>query len=288
MTELIGDEVTKLRKDKSEFENYLKERVQIAKDLKEQNKASIENFKRVENDFEAWDSSNDEYLKQAFNKVENEYRSSYSMSKKSFWLEFPKETIERREWLVLDKKLDKKINKLNSIIAKIEFMNIEVELKDVEEAASKAVPLRSKQIENKDVFIVHGHDDLALNEIQLYVRELSLNPIVLKNEAGSSETVIEKIEKLSSVMYAIVLYTPCDFGGNNKKADEKRNRARQNVVFENGFLIGRLGRKNVSHVIKGDIEIPGDLNGIVYIKMQNDWKIQLYRELKMAGVEAIL
>ena len=96
-------------------------------------------------------------------------------------------------------------------------------------------------------------------------------------------TVIEKIEKYSDVEFGIVLYTPCDLGYVKGKKKEKKARARQNVVFEHDYLIGKLGRNNVCALVKGDIELPNDISGIVYIQLDSNgsWKIPLAKELKL-------
>ena len=100
---------------------------------------------------------------------------------------------------------------------------------------------------------------------------------------NSGMTVIEKIEKYSDVEFGIVLYTPCDLGYVKGKKKEKKARARQNVVFEHGYLIGKLGRNNVCALVKGDIELPNDISGIVYIQLDSNgsWKIPLAKELKL-------
>jgi len=101
-------------------------------------------------------------------------------------------------------------------------------------------------------------------------------------------TIIEKFEYYSNeATYGIVLYTPCDQGrGNHEKKDPPKNRARQNVVFEHGYLMAKLGRKNVCALVKGDIETPNDISGVVYIPLDGEaWKIQVAKELKSSGYE---
>ena len=81
-----------------------------------------------------------------------------------------------------------------------------------------------------------------------------------------------------------MLYTPCDVG--SKVGELTGNyRARQNVVFEHGFLIGKLGRSRVSAVVKGTVETPNDISGVVYVAMDTSgsWKDELLRELRVAG-----
>lgn len=135
----------------------------------------------------------------------------------------------------------------------------------------------------KKIFIVHGHDNEVKLEVARFIEKIGLEPIILHEQVNSGMTVIEKIEKYSDVEFGIVLYTPCDLGYVKGKKKEKKARARQNVVFEHGYLIGKLGRNNVCALVKGDIELPNDISGIVYIQLDSNgsWKIPLAKELKL-------
>lgn len=137
---------------------------------------------------------------------------------------------------------------------------------------------------NKQVFIVHGHDEEALLKTIRVLEKLDLSPIVLHEQASSGSTVIEKIEEHTGVGFAVVLYTACDIGGKRLPNPDLKDRARQNVVFEHGYLIAKIGRKNVCPLVKGNIETPTDISGVVYVSMDSEaWKFQLARELKMSG-----
>jgi predicted nucleotide-binding protein len=134
------------------------------------------------------------------------------------------------------------------------------------------------------VFIVHGHDELSKLDMAAFITSLGLQPIILHMQASSGRTIIEKIEHYSNVGFGIVLYTPCDIGA--KVGDLKSNyRARQNVVFEHGFLIGKLGRPRVAAIVKGTVETPNDISGVVYVAMdqEGNWKQELIKELRGAN-----
>lgn len=65
-------------------------------------------------------------------------------------------------------------------------------------------------------------------------------------------------------------------------------RARQNVVFEHGLLVGLLGSDRVVAIMKGEVEMPSDLHGLVYKHLADGQqfgsiKLDLFRELKEAG-----
>jgi len=138
----------------------------------------------------------------------------------------------------------------------------------------------------KQVFIVHGHDEIAKMEIASFVTGLGLEPIILHMQASSGRTIIEKIEHYSNVGFGIVLYTPCDVGS-KLGALEGSYRARQNVVFEHGYLIGKLTRSRVSAVVKGQVETPNDISGVVYVSMdpQGNWKNELKKEMRSVGYQ---
>lgn len=142
----------------------------------------------------------------------------------------------------------------------------------------------NQSISNK-VFVVHGHDNEAIQEMARTLEKGGFDSIILHEQPDSGMTIIEKIAKYSDVGYAVVLYTACDRGREKNDLEEK-NRARQNVVFEHGYLIGKLGRDRVSALVKGDIETPGDINGVVYIEMDKKgaWKMQLAKNMKDVGL----
>lgn len=142
------------------------------------------------------------------------------------------------------------------------------------------------EIDNKKVFIVHGHDESVKISVARFLERLDLKPIILHEQASGGATIIEKIENNADVGFGIVLYTPCDLG-KVKASDELQMRARQNVVFEHGYLIGRLGRSNVCALVKDDIEKPNDISGVVYINYDsgNGWHMDLFKELKNAGYD---
>lgn len=136
------------------------------------------------------------------------------------------------------------------------------------------------------IFIVHGHDNEAKQELARTLEKGGFVPIILHEQPDDGMTIIEKIEHYSDVCYAVVLYTECDIGRDkNAPSGAERSRARQNVVFEHGYLIAKLGRSRVSALVKGDVEKPGDISGIVYITMDaaGAWKIQLANNMQNVG-----
>ena len=116
------------------------------------------------------------------------------------------------------------------------------------------------------VFVVYGHDTDARDDLELILRRVQVNPIILQNIPGVGDTLIEKLEALTDADFACVLLTPDDIGAANATPKNLRPRARQNVVLELGMVLSRLGRRRVAILVKGeDIEKPSDINGLIYI-----------------------
>jgi len=135
------------------------------------------------------------------------------------------------------------------------------------------------------IFIVHGHDGEAREAVARFIEKMDLEPIILHEQANKGRTVIEKVEANGDVGFAIVLLTPDDEG--RVLGGELEPRARQNVLLELGYFLGRLGRERVCTLKRGDVEIPSDFAGVVWQGMDNQsgWKTSLARELKAAGYE---
>jgi predicted nucleotide-binding protein len=141
---------------------------------------------------------------------------------------------------------------------------------------------------SRRIFLVHGHDTSLKSEIARFLERLDLEPVILHEQPDKGATIFTKLQtELADVGYAFVLMTPDDKGSltNEKKA---RPRARQNVVFEHGLLVGMLGASRVCAIVKGAVELPSDLQGIVYKQITAGGSvdaiaIELMRELVSAG-----
>jgi predicted nucleotide-binding protein len=127
------------------------------------------------------------------------------------------------------------------------------------------------------VFLVHGHDRAATHETARFLEKARLEVVVLQEQPNAGSTIIEKLFEHSDVSFAVVLMTADDAGG---------LRARQNVLLELGFFLGKLGRRRVTVLHRPGVEIPSDFSGVLYIPLDEAgaWRLLLIRELKMAGL----
>jgi hypothetical protein len=137
---------------------------------------------------------------------------------------------------------------------------------------------------SNQVFIVHGHDGEAKESVARFIEKIGLNPIILHEQPNMGRTIIEKVESFNEVGFAVVLLTPDD-EGKAKGVDQLEPRARQNVLFELGYFIGCLGRDRVCALLRDDVSIPSDFDGVVWVKMDSGkgWKQAVGKELEAAG-----
>ena len=160
------------------------------------------------------------------------------------------------------------------------------------EPVTQAPQLQAQAMDSKRVFVVHGHDNEAKQTIARFLEKLGLEAIILHEQSDLGQTIIEKIERNSNVGFAVVVITPDDVGAS--KADHAahghtplRGRARQNVIFELGYFMAKLGRGRVRALIKGDVDILSDIQGVTYISIDPNeaWRFRLAKEMKDSGLD---
>ena len=146
---------------------------------------------------------------------------------------------------------------------------------------------------SKQIFIVHGHDDVARDQLELILHRLGLQPFILQNTAGEGLTIIEALEKRigqrGDTAFGIVLLTPDDVGYAAKEGpNEAKPRARQNAILELGMLISSITRQRIAILEKGQIEIPSDANGVLRLRFQHHVKEVAHKvieRLQQAGFQ---
>lgn len=166
---------------------------------------------------------------------------------------------------------------------RIDVQNDEYEFSSQPEAVVASV-MPKLSFSNKRIFIVHGHDELIKTQTARFVEKLGYEAVILHEVASKGMTIIEKIEANTDVGFAIVLYTEDDRGNSEELAakGDLNARARQNVVFEHGYLMAKLTRSHVVPLVSGRVELPSDISGIVYVDDTN-WQFEIAKEMKAAG-----
>lgn len=229
--------------------------------------------------------------------------------------------VDTHEWLEWKSKAYAIVKKLNadSLATKLVEQGIEVKTKgsysnNFEEAKGKllqalmitltsskittpnqygsSIPNTKSEQFSKKVFLVHGHDHEFKTQVEVFLGELGLKPIVLHRMPDEGRTIIEKFEKHSDVGFVFILLSPDDVAYTSSESAvpdqdrKKENRARQNVIFEFGYFVGKLGRSRVCALYKGDVTLPSDISGLIYKAINDSVENQgfsIMKELKAAG-----
>ena len=140
------------------------------------------------------------------------------------------------------------------------------------------------------IFIVHGHNEEMKQSVARLIEKLGLNPIILHEQANKGKTIIQKFIDNSDVGFSIVLMSADDYGyAKSLDHTQAKHRARQNVILELGFFLGKLGTERVIALFEttDNFEIPSDYDGILFIPYDTDgrWKFDVVKELKSIGYE---
>jgi predicted nucleotide-binding protein len=234
---------------------------------------------------EAWavvnplNASVDDALTRTFGNSTHEYQRYKSAANLS-WPLFIGDELPVRE-IVAHLQDDKRTS-----IALLETAVASLEEQIEEEGANSqpnAAPQRAALTESRKVFIVHGHDIAARETIAHFLTRCEFEPVVLHEQANQGRTIIEKFEQNADVGFAVVLLTPDDEVCSDN--EQVVRRARQNVILELGYFIGRLGRDRVCAFKSGEIELPSDILGVVWTELDTlgAWRQSLARELEAAG-----
>ena len=120
------------------------------------------------------------------------------------------------------------------------------------------------------------------------MERIKLNPVVLQEMPNEGSTIIEKFEHYASkVRFAVALLTPDDEGSLSGDTSNTQSRARQNVIFELGYFVGKLGRDRTCALVKGNLEMLSDYSGVIYIRLDDDdgCKCVSFKTLKSAGYD---
>jgi predicted nucleotide-binding protein len=162
----------------------------------------------------------------------------------------------------------------------------------VEAALGLASQQPARVSQDRVIFVVHGHDANARDQLELVLHKLGLQPFVLQNTDGGGLTIIESLERMigknAASAFGIVLLTPDDVGYSKRDGEtEAKARARQNVILEMGMLLASLTRDRVAILQKGFVEHPSDVHGIIYLPFNDHVKEvvpKLASRLQAAGI----
>jgi predicted nucleotide-binding protein len=250
--------------------------------------ASSEDYDSVDKEYRKWNDFNVALLKQLFTTedIASEYKAFSGVPVILMgYSETFAQTVQD-----LRKRIDGRVHRLDSIIERIKLFPVTGVAG--QSNLSISAPRSADLTESNKVFVVHGRDDAAKANLEAFLHEIGLEPVVLHRQADEGLTVIEKFEKHSDVRYAFILLTPDEVAylvSESGRADADRDkelRARPNVIFEWGYFVGKLGRPRVCCISTGDVIVPSDMNGLVtkrYRSSVDEVAYNIIKDLKAAG-----
>jgi len=156
----------------------------------------------------------------------------------------------------------------------------------LESVVSQPAKLQAGRPFNDQIFLVHGRNEGIRESVARFVESLGLSITILHEQPNRGQTIIEKFEEYSDVRFAVVLLTGDDRGGLADRSPETVHpRARQNVILELGFFLGKIGRDRVCALYEPGLEIPSDYSGVLFVELDANrrWQVELAKELKAAG-----
>lgn len=259
-----------------EAQARIEDRINKGKEIKLIKINSEQGLESTRKEYYKWNDFNAELLKRLFTseEISEEYTHYFGFAVGGMRPPSLGEKIQD-----FHEDVDDKIHRLESIEGRLELIPVSSSVNGSKTSEPKVV-----SFDKSKVFIVHGHNNEAKLEVARFIEKIGFTPIILHEQVSGSKTIIEKIEAYSDVGFGVVIYTPCDVGAKNSEPFNLQGRARQNVVFEHGYLIGKLGRSNVCPLVKGNVETPSDISGIVYTSMDSgNWQLELAKELRASG-----
>lgn len=260
-------ELPALTAPRAQLHTELQKQIDAGQRLRTREINDVPALKQLKADYYTWDEYNYELLRRRFSddSVATRYRGvSFGVGSDS-----PAEQLR-----YVQEDIDQDVRKLMSLQQQLELYG---------DPTGDARAQSTKTI-GDGIFIVHGRATGPKEEVARALERLGAKPIVLHEQANAGRTLIEKFEQhAKAVGFAIVLLTADDEGG-PAGTGTYRPRARQNVVFELGFFFGALGRGRVCVLYEEGVELPSDIEGLVYVKLDNAWQFTLGRELHQAGI----
>ena len=149
------------------------------------------------------------------------------------------------------------------------------------------VSFNQSHLPGGNVLLVHGRDEATKESLLGFLERLGLRPLVLHEQPDGGKSIIEKFGESPDIHFVIILLTPDDIAAPRHKPKERQTRVSQNVIFELGYFVGKLGSGRICALYKEGVEIPSDFSGTVYIPMdlRGGWRLLVAKEIKQAGIE---
>jgi predicted nucleotide-binding protein len=264
---------------RDQLQSEIDERLELAREFVQRPIADRAQLAALSNDFYTWSDYNKALLRRSFDvpEVADEYSRSIGI--------FGSATGLAAQHKELREDIAFKVRRLESVR---ERLPLYAEHPDM---TTPAPPPPEPVLVGEDIFVVHGHDTATKETVARFLaRLLGRQPVILHEQVNAGRTIIEKFEDHARAAAAAVVLLTGDDEGGVAGEPARRRRARQNVILELGYFVGKLGRERVVILYEPGVETPSDLLGVLYVELDaaGAWKMQLARELKAAGLDTDL
>ncbi len=275
----------RLTKSKAEAETLIKEQISKLKNLLtnstrvEQAQKELDQLTAYNKDLLATIFDND-FFEADYHNAELAGLSARHRAVRVSWLGGrgePEEVVSKEKRF--QQEVQGHIASLEGIVQRLELIPEPTEISNAQENK------QAKPEFGSDIFIVHGRDNSTKDTVARFIEKLGLDAVILHEKPNAGKTLIEKFEKFSNVGFAIILMTPDDVGSLASNPKNLKPRSRQNVIFELGYFIGKIGRERVCALYAKDVELPSDYEGVAFIPMESDWRLSVAKEIKAAGID---
>lgn len=273
--------IVTLRRSRQETDRLVAEAIQAGREVDALPTETSEEVRRFRDRYLAWESRTEAVLQSSFNAS-------------GFLTNSPADDFNAASLRLLDLKVSatviplERVPEVHGVIAERLRVLVSVrERLDLYESAEDALPPASSGESPGVIFLVHGQELAAREQVRRFVeRATGIDVVVLDEQANEGEDLLGKLlAHALRAAFAIVLFTGDDVGGKN--VDQLKPRARQNVVLELGLFLGLLGRSKVAVLYRIGVELPSDFVGVGYIPFDGDgWQMRLVKELRAADIPA--
>jgi predicted nucleotide-binding protein len=234
------------------------------------------NFQAFLDDKRRWVNFGDDVLRAAYN-TDGPQKAFHSAAAPPAVVSPVASLAQRLGWE--RREIHKGVNELRSLVERLELLDA---------TSGDPEPSVRPALESRTVFVVHGRDEGLRESVARTLERLDFEPIILSEHPHQGRTLIEKFEaKAVDVGFAVVVLSADDYGRgpDDLALTEEPNRARQNVILELGYFMGKLGRSRVAALYSSGTELPTDIHGLGYIWIDEGgmWRFELARELAAAG-----
>jgi predicted nucleotide-binding protein len=157
----------------------------------------------------------------------------------------------------------------------------------LKEEPPPTMALNQSPLQGENILLIHGRDEAAKESVSKFIEALGLRVFIPHKQPNGGRGILEKFGESSAIHFAIILLTPGEIAALQNRPEAKQTFISPNVMFEFGYLLGKLGHGRVCVLYDEGGEIPLDASNIMYIPLDSrgGWRLLVAKEIKQAGID---